>query len=241
MGSRNRGGRGRKGRRGWRGDAGQEQGAITEFRKDCLPVGFSIRETQGLSSVHSTNAYRVPTVDQAHTRAWGHGRGQNQARSLPLWRLHSDGETPNKKQPNVRGHSYLGWVVISVKKCDKGSVVAGSHQKGVSFRPHGGRDLKQWKSWFWEEPWLADPCGMPANTIFPVPETHPLCPPHPCPLFLSSGLTSTGRCPRTLRSQRTLGPLVSSHAPCHSPYPNLCLQPLCSTVKHGGQERQEEE
>lgn len=117
----------------------------------------------------------------------------------------------------MRGQGRLGGYSV-VRECDRAVWGAGSHQRGV---PQDSQ-----RRWFWEE-------ARPATCVAHQPHHFPcclqpaLCAPSPLSPLLSAGLTSTGRCPRTLRSRRTPGPLVSSR-PSHRcpphPLPALPVQ-----------------
>lgn len=124
----------------------------------------------------------------------------------------------------MRGQGRLGGYSV-VRECDRAVWGAGSHQRGV---PQDSQ-----RRWFWEE-------ARPATCVAHQPHHFPcclqpaLCAPSPLSPLLSAGLTSTGRCPRTLRSRRTPGPLVSSRPSHRCPPPTPSLLSLCRTLGQGG-------
>lgn len=127
------------------------------------------------------------------------------------------GSTSKPSEPTRSPRMTLGG------KCRAGDTMRTPHRRGRV------RPLRRWPG-----------CGRPRLTAHPLaPGTRlpsPMLLPSPL-LFLPTGLTSTGRCPRTSRSPPTPGPSVSSLPLTLSP---PCVHPghLCPPLLQKGQ-RQE--
>lgn len=124
---------------------------------------------------------QVPPECLLRTRArvCGHGRGQNLTRSPPSWKFHSDGGEGQPRNGMERGPCLVA--LGGVRKHYQG--VGRGPTRGLSLRPPGGGDLREWEGLVPERMlWLADHVASQLEPSSLLPETRPLRPSHPCPL-----------------------------------------------------------